>query len=210
MPVQFATRALLSLVLLVCASGPGQAQTASFGNQDQPLEIFADQGIEWRREERVYIARGNAEARQGDVTLHADVLQAYYRGEGDSGDITLIEARGNVRIISPDTQVYGQRGTYDVPRDIMRMTGKGLKLESGDDVVTAEDSLEYRSSQRLAIAKTDALALEFDPLYFAGAHLRYEIGIIAHFGRLSADTTESLHDRQEDDNDDDKYKNVFG
>ncbi len=162
MTVQFATRALLSLVLLVCASGPGQAQTASFGNQDQPLEIFADQGIEWRREERVYIARGNAEARQGDVTLHADVLQAYYRGEGDSGDITLIEARGNVRIISPDTQVYGQRGTYDVPRDIMRMTGKGLKLESGDDVVTAEDSLEYRSSQRLAIAKGRAQVQRFD------------------------------------------------
>ncbi len=154
--------ALLSLALLASATGPGQGQTAAFGDDDKPLEIFADQGIEWRREEKVYIARGNAEARQGDVTLRADVLQARYQGEGDSGDITLIEATGNVRIISPDTQVYGQRGTYDVPRDIMRMTGKGLKLESGDDVVTADDSLEYRPSERLAVAKGRAQVQRFD------------------------------------------------
>lgn len=154
--------AALVTSLFIGLAGSGAAQTAAFGDQDKPLEIFADDGIEWRREEKVYIARGNAMARQGDVTLRADVLQARYRGEGDSGDITLIEANGNVRILSPDTQVYGQRGTYDVPRDIMRMTGKGLKLESGDDVVTADDSLEYRPSQRLAIAEGNAQVQRFD------------------------------------------------
>lgn len=155
--------AVLSLVLLVSAIGPGGAQNPSFGDEDKPLEIFADQGIEWRREEKIYIARGNAVAKQGDVTLRADVLQAHYAGEGDSGDIILIEANGNVSIISPDSQIYGQRGTYDVPRDIMRMTGKGLKLESGEDVVTADDSLEYRPAERLAIAKGRAQVQRFDP-----------------------------------------------
>ncbi len=139
-----------------------QTQAPGFGSQDKPLEIFADDGIEWRREEKVYVARGNAVARQGDVTLRADVLQARYRGEGDGGDITRIEAVGNVQIISPDTRVYGQRGTYDVPNDVMRMTGEGLKLESGDDVVTARDSLEYRPSERLAVARGSAQVERFD------------------------------------------------
>ncbi len=153
---------LASLALLICGPAFARPQTPAFGDQDKPLEIFADQGIEWRREDRVYIARGNAVARQGDVTLRADVLRARYRGEGDSGDITRIEADGNVQIISPDTRVYGQRGTYDVPSDVMRMTGKGLKLESADDVVTAEESLEYRPSERLAVARGRAQVEHFD------------------------------------------------
>ncbi len=154
--------ALAALLLVVFSLGTGQAQSPSFGDQDKPLEIFADQGIEWRREDKLYLARGNAEARQGDVTIKADVLMARYRGEGESGDITQIEAQGNVRIVSPDTTVYGQRGVYDVPSDVMRLTGKNLKLESGDDVVTAQDSLEYRSKERLAIARGRAQVERFD------------------------------------------------
>ncbi len=155
---------LAGLLLAVALISPAlaQSQSPAFGDQDKPLEIFADDGIEWRREEKVYIARGNAVAKQGDVTLRANVLRARYQGEGDSGDITKIEASGNVRIISPDTQVYGQQGTYDVPSDVMRMTGEGLKLESGDDVVTANESLEYRPSERLAIAKGRAQVERFD------------------------------------------------
>lgn len=152
----------LAVLLSALASGPAQGQVATFGEQDSPLEIFADQGIEWRREEKVYIARGNAEARQGDVTLRADVLTARYQGEGDSGDITRIEASGNVRIISPDTLVYGEFGTYDVPADTMRMTGEGLRLESGEDIVTAEESLEYRPAERYAVARGNAQVERFD------------------------------------------------
>ncbi|MEO1192066.1 MAG: LptA/OstA family protein [Pseudomonadota bacterium] len=153
---------LAALILTSLLTPPASAQVASFGDEDQPLEILADQGIEWRRDERLYIARGNAVATQGDVSVRADLLRARYSGAGDSGDITQIEAVGNVRITSPDAQVFGQRGTYDVPRDVMRMTGEGLRLESAEDVVTAEDSLEYRPSERLAIARGRAQVERFD------------------------------------------------
>jgi len=151
-------RAALALAasLAVAAAWPAGAQVQGLGQQDKPVEIFADQGIEWRREEKMYIARGNAQVRQGDVTVNAHVLTARYRGEGDSGDITDIQAQGNVRILTPDTQVYGQRATYDVVTEVMRMTGEGLRLVSGDDVVTAEDSLEYRPRDRLAVARGHA------------------------------------------------------
>jgi len=35
----------------------------------QPLEINAEDGIEWRRNEQLYIARGNAEAIRGELTV---------------------------------------------------------------------------------------------------------------------------------------------
>ncbi len=150
-------------LLPAAASGPAQSQGATFGESDEPLEIFADDGIEWRREEKLYIAKGNAEARQGELTLYADVLRARYTGEGDSGDITQVEASGNVRIISPDAKVFGQHGVYDIPRDVMRLTGKNLKLESGEDIVTANESLEYSPKIRKAVARGNAQVERFDP-----------------------------------------------
>ena len=38
----------------------------SKSNPSQPIEIDADQGIEWLSEDKVYLARGNANAKQGD------------------------------------------------------------------------------------------------------------------------------------------------
>ena len=43
-----------------------------------PVEITAD-SMEWMHEERIAVARGNADAVQGRYTLHADVLTAYSR-----------------------------------------------------------------------------------------------------------------------------------
>ena len=44
-----------------------------------PVNITADNGIEWRQAERVYIARGNVVAVRGRVTVYADQMKAFYR-----------------------------------------------------------------------------------------------------------------------------------
>src|SRR3546814_2214101 len=73
---------------------------------DQPLEINANDGIEWNRNDKTYIARGNARAASGDVEVLADVLTAHYRDPGGdeeaSTEIYLLEAVGNVRINSQE------------------------------------------------------------------------------------------------------------
>ena len=70
-------------VVAVAAGGapaaPALAQGLALGHSNQPVEILADQNIEWQREQQRYIARGNASAKQGDTTVYADVLTAYYR-----------------------------------------------------------------------------------------------------------------------------------
>ena len=44
-----------------------------------PVEVTSDDGMEWRQNEQVIIAKGNAKAVRGDVTVTADQLIAHYR-----------------------------------------------------------------------------------------------------------------------------------
>ena len=52
---------------------------SSAGGKALPVAISADNGIEWRQADHVYIARGNAKAVRGTVTVYADEMRAYYR-----------------------------------------------------------------------------------------------------------------------------------
>ncbi|MGH6979764.1 MAG: LptA/OstA family protein, partial [Stellaceae bacterium] len=69
------------------APGPGQAPgqgmtlgiDTSAGGKALPVDIAADNGIEWRQADHVYIARGNVKAVRGNVTVYADEMHAYYR-----------------------------------------------------------------------------------------------------------------------------------
>lgn len=62
---------------------PGQGLTlgidSSAGGKALPVSIAADNGIEWRQADHVYIARGNVKAVRGTVTVYSDEMRAYYR-----------------------------------------------------------------------------------------------------------------------------------
>src|SRR5262249_52793367 len=53
-----------------------------------PVEIDASEGIEWQRDQKVYIARGNARVARGDLSVSADTLTAHYR-ESPDGKTTI-------------------------------------------------------------------------------------------------------------------------
>lgn len=152
-----------------------QSTAAELRETDQPLEINAEEGIEWNRNDKTYIARGNARAASGNVEVLADVLTAYYRereeksasgdslfSQGGGSEIYLLEASGNVRINSPEGSVFGDKGQYKLEEKVFVMTGDDLRLISKDDVVTARDSLEYWEGQRKAVARGKAHATHDD------------------------------------------------
>lgn len=60
-----------------------RAQNSGLGlsaqDNGKPIDIEADDGIEWQQNNRVYIARGNARATRGQTTLFADTMMAFYR-----------------------------------------------------------------------------------------------------------------------------------
>ncbi|MEX0815027.1 MAG: LptA/OstA family protein [Dongiaceae bacterium] len=137
--------------------GFGAAQT------DDPIAIEAEQGIEWRRDDKTYIARGNARAARGDFAVSADLLTAHYREvDGGGTEIWQIEAEGDVRLTSAKETVLGDRGSYDLDRGVVVMLGDNLKVETPGETVTAEDSLEYWDKQRMVVARGNAVATRND------------------------------------------------
>ncbi len=130
---------------------------------DEPIAIEADDGIEWQQQSQVYIARGNAKAIRGEVTIRADELRAYYRKSADDANqIWRLEARGNVVITSPSETVWADQGVYDVDNGVLVLTGRNLRLKTATDVLTAEDSLEYWDKRRMAVARGNATAVRGD------------------------------------------------
>ncbi len=145
-------------------SGQAAAQPIGMPGRESgaPIEIQADDAIEWQQKAKAYVARGNATVRQGEVTLRGATLIAYYRGTAAGGtEIWRIDASGDVRISSPGNIVHGDQAVYDVAQGVVVMTGR-LGMEAGADRLTARDSLEYWEKRNLVVARGDAIVSRAD------------------------------------------------
>lgn len=128
-----------------------------------PVAVEAEQGIEWQQQKQVYIARGNAKATRGEVTVYGQVLMAYYRKTASGGsDIWRLEADGAVKIAATNETARGDKAVYDVDNGIFVLTGKDLKLDTPKAAITAHDSLEYWQKMSYAVARGDARATRED------------------------------------------------
>lgn len=180
---------LLAPVLLACTLAlapamPAAAQEAApapAAQDRQPTEITATNGIEWRRAERTYIARGNARATQGDETVTADMLVAYYRETPEGKNhIYRMDAIGNVRIQrGTNTTATGEHGIYDVDNKVMTLTGGNLTATSGNGRLTARDSLEYWKERDMLVARGKAVAIQ------GRDDIRADV-LVAHIGDVAA------------------------
>jgi lipopolysaccharide export system protein LptA len=144
-----------------------------FGDDSTPFELSADQGIEFRTNDKTYTARGNAVATQGKSSIAGDTL-VFYTGADDSG-FDRIVATGHVKVTSSTSTGYGDRGEYDAGQKLLTLTGGNLKMDSEGDVLTARDRIEYWSGDSAIVAYGDALLVREDTrisgdqavLYFA-------------------------------------------
>ncbi|MBT3305073.1 MAG: hypothetical protein HN377_01175 [Alphaproteobacteria bacterium] len=157
--------AICALILAGAFGGGAVAQSLNFGSgdSDQPIEIFADNGIEWQQENLIFLARGNARAVRGPVTVFADELRAYYREKPDGGtDIWRLDATGKVRIKTAGETAYGDKAIYQVKNGILVLSGRKVRLVAGTDEITATKQLEYWENKRMAVARGNAFASRAD------------------------------------------------
>lgn len=114
-------------------------------NSKAPLEITADGSLEWLREEKIFIARGNALAAQGPSSVRAETLTARYKEKTAGGGMQIqkVEAEENVVIESNQNKAYGDQAIYDLEKSVAVLTGNDLKMTSPDQTVTARDQFEY-------------------------------------------------------------------
>lgn len=184
-----ATRHLRLIAVLLAAAlaatGGARAQSLNItagGGSGEPIEVHAQNGIEWIQDRQIFLARGNARAVRGEVEVLADLLRAYYRERGGSTEVWRLDAEGSVKIHSPSEAVYGELAIYDVDKSILVVRGGDLRFEAGSDVIRADRQLEYWETRKMAVARGNAVAVRDDKT------LRADV-LAAYFRRQSDGST---------------------
>jgi len=171
-------RTILGLAAALLASTAFAQNQGLDLSQGGPIDVTAADGIEWRQQEQVVVARGEARATRGGVTVEADRLIARYRPRGGTqaanaprppaegpaggGEIWRLEAEGNVVVTSATDRAEGDRAVYDMDQAVMVMTGQNLRLITPDNTLTARDSIEYWAQRRMAVARGNAVVVTND------------------------------------------------
>lgn len=185
----------LRIALAAALVGGGALAQGIDLSQGGPVEVTATDGIEWRQQEQVVVARGEARAVRGGVTVEADRLLARYRPRGGAnaaptrapaegpaggGEIWRLEAEGNVVVSTATDRAEGDRAVYDMDQSVMVMTGRNLRLVNPDNTLTARDSIEYWSGRRMAVARGNAAVVTAD-----GRRVRADT-LVAYFAENAA------------------------
>lgn len=144
----FKKHIISALGLCIILTSTAFAQNPSMdlgGDNDQPIEITADQSLEWYQNEKKFIARKNAQAVQGDTSIAASTLIADYIQGPRENDIEIrqITADQNVVISNAGNKAYSELAIYEVDAGIATMTGSNLRLVTPEQTITAQDRFEY-------------------------------------------------------------------
>ncbi len=165
---------------VACAPLAAQAQAIDM-SKGGPVEVTSRDGMEWRQEEQVIIAKGDAKAVRGTVTVTADQLIAHYRKKAATGpalapaappaaaaapgatpdtgnnEIYRLEAVGNVHIFTATDQAFGDKAIYDMDQSVLVMTGHDLHIVTPQQTMSARDVMEYWSQKHMAVGRGDAV-----------------------------------------------------
>lgn len=173
-PQRLVAGAAVLLLTLSTAYAQGGLNFVS-GDSDKPIEVTADNGIEWEQDSKVFTARGNAVAIQGDLTVKSDTLRAFYRTKpaGGGTDIFRLDADGNVRISSPGETATGDNAVYDLHKAVMILSGRSVRYTTPEDEITADRQIEYWEQKQMAVARGNASAIRQDRRIHADVLVAY-------------------------------------
>jgi lipopolysaccharide export system protein LptA len=127
---------VLSLVAAM-AGGAAAQERAGEPSRDlgsRPIDVTADR-LSADSVRNTVTFEGNVVARQADVTLYADRIQAGYSRE--SGSIDRIEAEGNVRVLQEGREARSARAIFHNLEQRIVLTG-GATLRQGQNTVQGE------------------------------------------------------------------------
>lgn len=128
--------AALSLVAALAGGAAAQARAGESARDlgSRPIDVTADR-VSADSARNTVTFEGNVVARQGDVTLHADRIQADYSRE--AGAIDRIEAEGNVRFVQEGREARSARATFHNLEQRVVLSGRAT-LRQGQNTVQGE------------------------------------------------------------------------
>lgn len=121
----------------VLAGGAAAQERAGESSRDlgsRPIDVAADR-LSADNARNTVTFDGSVVARQGDVTLYADRIEAAYSRE--AGAIDRIEAAGNVRFVQEGREARSPRATFHNLEQRVVLSG-GATLRQGQNSVKGE------------------------------------------------------------------------
>lgn len=108
--------------------------------------ISAERSLEyWPRLDRL-VARGNAVAVQPNREVHGETITAYF-AEGPDGNKQLdrAEAVGNVKVVTVEETIFGDRSNYDAKTGMANVEGSVKILRGRDQLDGCRGEIDFNS-----------------------------------------------------------------
>jgi lipopolysaccharide export system protein LptA len=123
---------------------------------DQPVNISSD-SLEYSNKDNTAIFRGNVVARQGDMSMFADQMEATYAGKSgeknEKGGIKELAATGNVKIIQGERIATGQKIVFYGDEQKIVATGNP-RVWQGNNVIVGNKITVYLKQDRSVVEGT--------------------------------------------------------
>ena len=141
------TRAFVASVSIVLFAGAAHAAVAPGNplglNSREPIAVNADSFLaDLNGNTGTYT--GNVIVTQGQVKLHADEVKVI----APAGRASRMEAQGHVVVDSPSGRAIADTGVYDVPQQVLRLTGNVVLTKEQN--VMRGTALEFSMATGLA------------------------------------------------------------
>jgi outer membrane protein assembly factor BamD len=132
---------------MTLAERPKERDDLAFFDESKPVDIVAD-SVEGFEKDRRVLFKGSVVARQEDLYIFADTMEAFTNEQ--SNEIDRVVARGNVRIVKKDRTATANEGTFDNKSRIVSLKGNVIVF-SGTDRVTGELVTYYVDKERVVV-----------------------------------------------------------
>ena len=152
-------------------------QSTKSTEKSEPIEIFAENGIEWHKNENKYLAVGNAKAIQGSLSVKADVIEALYK-ESDETEMNITKVKAHKNVLVNDDKLTitgGNKAVFDIHKDYFKIKGKSLELTSEKDKLSANKKIEYWRAKNVAVAVGKAIATKKDEFIIKSEKLVWHV-----------------------------------
>lgn len=139
--MRFWPEIIAAAVMTACMAGAAQAQTLSSYRLDPsaPLNIGADESS-YDPDTCTTTLRGRAEVTQDRTRLRARTVKTVQaKGRSRCGDISRVDATGDVYYVTPMQTIKADNAIYDLAKDLATFTGNVIAVQGKD--VTASDRL---------------------------------------------------------------------
>lgn len=128
--------AMLTLWALGSEAGHAQGAQVPFGDVQHdaalPVEITAD-ALALDQAAGTAVFTGGVKVGQGGLRLSADRIEVFYAGDGDaSGEVSRMEATGNVTLSNGAEAAEARTAVYDVASGVIEMEGDVLLTQNAN------------------------------------------------------------------------------